>query len=40
MCSCKDAGITVDKAEVDDYKKTIMDYYGYDDESSLEENYT
>ena len=29
-----------DKAEVDDYKKTIMDYYGYDDESSLEENYT
>lgn len=36
----KDAGITVDKAEVDDYKKTIMDYYGYDDESSLEENYT
>lgn len=36
----KDAGITVDKAEVDDYKKTIMDYYGYDDESSLEKNYT
>ena len=40
MQLAKDAGITVDKAEVDDYKKTIMDYYGYDDESSLEENYT
>lgn len=36
----KDAGITVDKTEVDDYKKTVMDYYGYEDESSLNENYT
>lgn len=36
----KDAGITVTKEEVDDYKKTVMDYYGYEDETSLEENYT
>lgn len=35
----KDAGITVDKAEVDDYKKSVMDYYGYD-ESKLKENYS
>lgn len=36
----KDAGITVTKEEVDNYKKTVMDYYGYEDESSLNENYT
>lgn len=36
----KDAGITVTKEEVDNYKKTVMDYYGYKDESSLNENYT
>lgn len=35
----KDAGITVTKEEVDDYKKTVMDYYGYDS-STLEENYS
>lgn len=36
----KDAGIMVTKEEVDNYKKTVMDYYGYEDESSLNENYT
>lgn len=36
----KDAGITVTKEEVDNYKKKIMDYYSYEDESKLEENYS
>ena len=36
----KDAGIMVTKEEVDNYKKTVMDYYGYEDESSLNKNYT
>ena len=34
----KDTGITVTKEEVDNYKKKIMDYYSYEDESKLEEN--
>ena len=36
----KDTGITVTKEEVDNYKKKIMDYYSYEDESKLEENYS
>lgn len=36
----KDAGITVTKEEVDNYRKKIMDYYSYEDESKLEENYS
>ncbi len=36
----KDAGITVSKEEVDNYKKKIMDYYSYEDESKLNENYS
>lgn len=35
----KDTGITVTKEEVDNYKKKIMDYYSYEDESKLE-NYS
>ena len=36
----KDAKITVSKEEVDNYKKKIMDYYSYEDESKLNENYS
>lgn len=36
----KAAEITVSGDEVDEYKKTLMDYYGYEDEADLEENYT
>ena len=36
----KDTGITVTKEEVGNYKKKIMDYYSYEDESKLEENYS
>lgn len=36
----KDTGITVTKEEVDNYRKKIMDYYSYEDESKLEENYS
>ncbi len=36
----KDAEITVSKEEVDNYKKKIMDYYSYEDESKLNENYS
>lgn len=36
----KDAGITVTEEEVSDYKKTLMDYYSYDDESKLNEQFS
>lgn len=35
----KDAGITVSKDEVEDYKKKMMDNYGYTEEKELEEYY-
>ena len=36
----KKEGITVSKTEVDDYKKTVMEYYGYEDEDKMKEDFT